>query len=317
MEKRFKNFFDDDNDIIDVDICNNKSNIEKKNKKRPRVLLSPLSPQSLPSTKKSKNGKTKTIIKNKINDQYEYMLSFDNDHVLSNNLINSSYIIGVDEVRRGVLLGSVVVCACAFPNESSFAGLRDSKKISEKDRQVYSKKMMEDPNVLYCIVEKTREQIDKDGINSAILEAMSEAVLSIVSRLKNIFNKQKNQDHNNNNNQITTTSTSTFKTLVLVDGNQIPHGLINQNDIIATNVIKGDDTSLRIAAASIIAKVQGDNLAVVYHKMYPVYNLDANKGYGTKDHINMIKKHGYCDLHRQSFDPIKSIIRKEQMWMED
>jgi ribonuclease HII len=181
-------------------------------------------------------------------------------------------IAGVDEVGRGALFGPVVAAAVVFP-ESSFEQLislqvKDSKQLSAKKRTdlaVKIKELVTDWQI--GVVENT--EIDQINIRQATLKAMGLAVSSL--------NPQPD--------------------LCLVDGQDlIPNLTIPQNAL-----IKGDQNSPVISAASIIAKVWRDELILSYSLQYPEYDLACNKGYGTKKHLTALAQYGPTSLHRSSF----------------
>lgn len=178
---------------------------------------------------------------------------------------------GIDEVGRGPLAGPVYAAACVFPS-FEIEGINDSKKISAKKRkQIFEE--IESKNIKYSIGISTEEEIDKINILNATHLAMKRA-------LKNI---------------------NIIPDLILVDGNSSP-----DFGITSKNIIKGDQISYSIAMASIIAKVLRDEFMIKMHQNYFQYGFDKNKGYGTKFHIESLKKYGPCKIHRNSF--LKKIL---------
>jgi len=174
-------------------------------------------------------------------------------------------IAGIDEVGRGSLSGPVVVCAVIVDQDLIVDGIKDSKKLSRKAREILYDKITE--NYIWSIGIVSHEEIDK--IN--ILEATKKACIISVNNLK------------------------TIPDIVLVDGN------MKFQDTRFISIINGDNLSISIAAASIIAKVTRDNLMVEYAKEFPEYLWDKNAGYGTKDHLDSIGKYGLSPYHRKSF----------------
>jgi len=192
-------------------------------------------------------------------------------------------IAGVDEVGRGSLAGPMVVCAVilnknllpkqsTLPNGATlYSQVRDSKQVTPKRRSILSKFLLNEV-LCYSIVEVPHYDIDNLGISACTKNAFLTAVKQLGTP----------PDH------------------VLTDNFNIP--LLAQES--QTNLVRGDNRSLTIAAASIIAKVYRDELMVSLHnkhRKYQMYGFDRHKGYGTRYHRQMIKKHGLSDIHRKSF----------------
>jgi ribonuclease HII len=183
-------------------------------------------------------------------------------------------IAGVDEVGRGALFGPVVAAAVILPRsawaEIAGAGVRDSKKLSASRRCQLANQIT--TVAIDCQIGwADPSEIDRLNILQASLLAMQRAV----------------------------TQLQLLPELCLVDGRQkIPHLSIEQE-----NLVKGDERSLSIAAASIVAKVWRDRAIVDLAAQYPHYDLAANKGYGTAKHLQALQKYGSSPLHRQSFSP--------------
>ena len=174
---------------------------------------------------------------------------------------------GVDEAGRGPLCGPVVAAAVILPKDAHIEGVNDSKKLTEKRRE----KLYDD--IMQNAVSVGVGVSDVDIIEEVnILNATKKAMLQAISNLK------VNPEY------------------VLVDGNQKI-----DTDIPLETVVKGDSKSESIAAASIIAKVTRDRLLIEYDKKYPEYGFAKHKGYGTKAHIEAIKKYGLTPIHRPSF----------------
>ena len=181
---------------------------------------------------------------------------------------------GVDEVGRGSLVGPVYAAAVILNKIVDKKKLKDSKKLSKKNREVldiYIKK-----NCTWAIGSASLKEIEKHNILNASLLAMKRAIKKL---------KKKPQ-------------------LVLIDGNKLPK--INKYKL--KNIIKGDQKIPEISAASIIAKVSRDRLVVKMSKKFKNYLWDKNSGYGTKDHIRAIKKFGITKHHRKTFQPIYNIL---------
>lgn len=194
-----------------------------------------------------------------------------------NDLYNKGIklIAGIDEVGRGPLIGPVVTAAVILPCDFYDERIMDSKKLSEKKRELLYDVIMENA-ISVGIGMSSNEIIDE--IN--ILEATKKAMLEAVSKL------------------------SVKPEFLLIDAVKL------DTDIPSLSIIKGDAKSQSIAAASIIAKVTRDRMLIELDKEHPEYDFKHNKGYGTKKHIEAIYKYGILDSHRKSFEPIKSIIEK-------
>lgn len=178
------------------------------------------------------------------------------------------YVCGVDEAGRGPLAGPVCAAAVILPENIEIEGLNDSKKLSEKKREALFE-VIKEKAVAYSIAYGSLEEIEEINILNATFLAMNRAI----SELK------VNAD------------------FALIDGNQVPKGI----EIPCQTVVKGDAKSASIAAASILAKVTRDRLLLEYDKEYPQYNFKKHKGYGTKEHTELILEYGPSPIHRMSF----------------
>ncbi len=178
---------------------------------------------------------------------------------------------GVDEAGRGPLAGPVVAAAVILPAGQVIEGVRDSKKTSEKYRKdIFWKIVRAAVAIGVGIVDA--ETIDRINILQSTKQAMKKAVHDL----------------------------GVTPDLLLIDAVQLPDVFIEQ-----TSIIKGESVSASIAAASIIAKVVRDDIMVDYHGKYPRYNFRGHKGYGTKEHVELIHLHGPCPIHRMSFRKVK------------
>ena len=178
------------------------------------------------------------------------------------------YIAGIDEAGRGPLAGPVVAAAVIFKQKGDLIkGINDSKKLSPARREELFYQIREKA-LCYSVGLVSHQRIDEINILKATFEAMNLAVKKL--RVKPDF--------------------------LLIDGRDEPIPGYNQS-----SVIKGDSLSLSIAAASIIAKVVRDKIMNVFDSYYPQYNFKKNKGYGSREHIKVIKKIGRCNIHRNSF----------------
>jgi ribonuclease HII len=180
------------------------------------------------------------------------------------------WIAGVDEAGRGPLAGPVVAAAVVFPaGQPILSGINDSKKLSAAQRDAaYQVILQEAVEVGVGVVSET--EIDEINILQATYRAMLQAVNKLASPPQHL----------------------------LIDGRGKPETLYP-----VTTLIKGDSRSLSIAAASIIAKVTRDRLMLEYHDTYPQYGFGRHKGYPTKAHLQAIRQHGWCPIHRRSFHP--------------
>ncbi|UWG96136.1 ribonuclease HII [Dehalobacter sp. DCM] len=185
-------------------------------------------------------------------------------------------IAGIDEAGRGPLAGPVVAAACILPVEFDLPGLNDSKKLSEKKRKELAEKI-KDQAVAYAIGSATASEIDLINILNATKLAMTRALDAL----------QHTPDY------------------IIIDGRDTLNITLGQRAVIG-----GDGLSASIAAASILAKVTRDALMDDMHRIYPEYCFDRHKGYGTAQHLAMIERFGPCQIHRQSFSPIKEMIVK-------
>ena len=176
-------------------------------------------------------------------------------------------ICGVDEAGRGPLCGPVVAAACILPDGLFIEGLNDSKKLTEKKREKLFD-VIKESAIAYCIAEASVDEINELNILEADLLAMRRAIDGL----------------------------SVKPDLALIDGN-----IARDFQIPAIPVIKGDATSMNIAAASILAKVTRDRMCIDLDRDYPEYGIAKHKGYGTKDHMNALRAYGPSPIHRKQF----------------
>jgi ribonuclease HII len=184
---------------------------------------------------------------------------------------------GVDEVGRGPLAGPVIAAAVILDPEKPIEGLTDSKKISEKKRELLSDEIKAKA-VSWCIARCEPEEIDELNILQASLLAMQRAVEGLSVKAQHC----------------------------LVDGNRLP-----KLDCSAEAIVKGDLTEPAISAASIIAKVSRDGEMVAMEDRYPGYGFAKHKGYPTKEHQQAIQEKGVTAIHRKSFSPVKKQLALE------
>ena len=190
---------------------------------------------------------------------------------------NGKMLIGIDEAGRGPLAGPVTACACYIPQElythPIMSKINDSKKLTPQKREMIFEELITLP-IIYCTGYASAEEIDKLNILQATFLAMRRGLAKFKN--KNIS--------------------------VLIDGNKtIPTLNAPQKAI-----VKGDGTSLCIAAASIIAKVSRDKFMLLCAQKYPQYKFEEHKGYGTQLHTDLLDKYGPCPLHRKTFEPVYS-----------
>jgi len=190
--------------------------------------------------------------------------------VFEDNLYIQGYesIAGVDEVGRGALAGPIVAAAVILPRESYFIErIDDSKKLSDKSRREIYEKILNNC-ISYGIGKICSRTIDKIMLGKANKEVFKKAL----SNLK------------------------TIPDIIITDA------LTFDSEIPVIPIINGDELSVSICAASVIAKVRRDDIMSRFDKIYPEYGFCRNKGYGTKEHIDAIKRFGMCPLHRRSFN---------------
>jgi ribonuclease HII len=190
------------------------------------------------------------------------------------------FIAGIDEAGRGPLAGPVAAAAVILPKDIIISGLNDSKQLPEKKReQLFG--IIKEKALSYAIELVDNNIIDRINILQATFMAMSKAVSKL----------QHKPD------------------LCLVDGNhKIPNLKFNQEALIS-----GDAKSACIATASILAKVTRDRLMLEYAKLYPAYEFEKHKGYGTKKHIEALKRYGVCPIHRTTFAPISEMLSQMKL----
>lgn len=197
------------------------------------------------------------------------------DYEFEKAAVNSGFscICGVDEAGRGPLAGPVCAAAVILPEGAVIEGLDDSKKLTEKKRErLYD--IIKQTAVAYSVAYGTLEEIETVNILEATYLAMNRAIEGL----------------------------SVKPDFALIDGNRVPRGI----KIPCETIVKGDSKSMSVAAASVLAKVTRDRLMLEYDKKYPEYNFKKHKGYGTKEHTELIKQYGPCEIHRLSF--LKNIL---------
>lgn len=184
-------------------------------------------------------------------------------------------IAGVDEVGRGPLIGPVVAAAVILPKNYKLDGLTDSKKLTEKKRDMYYEIIKRDA-IAIGIGIKDENVIDEVNIYEATKLAMKDAIDKL----------------------------SVKPEYILIDAMPL------ELDIPTTSIIKGDMKSESIAAASVIAKVTRDSMMYELDKKYPEYGFGSHKGYPTKKHVEAIEKYGLIEGYRKTYAPIKDMVKE-------
>ena len=178
------------------------------------------------------------------------------------------YLCGIDEAGRGPLAGPVVVAAVIMPKDSMLEGVNDSKKVSEKKRELLYEQIKEEA-ISYSVAIVDEKEIDQVNILNATKEGLTTAIRGLKVKPERII----------------------VDALTGIDTCGIPYD----------SVIKGDAKCYSIAAASILAKVTRDRIMRKMDEVYPEYGFEKHKGYGTAAHIAAIKEYGLCPIHRKSF----------------
>jgi len=188
-------------------------------------------------------------------------------HEFQARLAGYSLVAGVDEAGRGPLAGPVVAAAVILPEDIVLDGVKDSKKMSERAREkAFS--LIERGAIDFSVAVVSPKEIDRINILQATRKAMKQAVLTLDPQ----------------------------PDCLLIDGTHPVDISIHQRCI-----IKGDELSLSISAASVMAKVYRDRIMYSYHTLYPRYGFSSNKGYGTRGHREAIMRYGPCCIHRLTF----------------
>ncbi|RYY79527.1 MAG: ribonuclease HII [Moraxellaceae bacterium] len=183
----------------------------------------------------------------------------------------SLLVAGVDEAGRGPLIGSVVTAAVILDPNHPISGLNDSKKLSEKKRELLFDQIQQHA-LAWCIAEATHEEIDELNILHATMLAMKRAIEGLIIK----------------------------PNLALIDGNRCPDTAINCQAIVG-----GDGLEHSIGAASILAKVTRDRQLQALDRQHPHYGFAKHKGYPTKAHLEAMATHGILPEHRKSYGPVK------------
>ena len=209
-------------------------------------------------------------------------------------------IVGIDEAGRGPLAGPVVAsavfCNLVRFNLANFKKIKDSKKLTAKQREEWYKILINYPDLEWAVASVGEKIIDKINILQATKLAMAKAVQNLEKKIG------KPAD------------------FLIIDGNFILDFQRPENSSLVTQrtvlgilkqkaIVRGDEKIFLCAAASIIAKVTRDRIMAKAHKKYPQYGFDKHKGYGTKRHLRALRKHWPCKIHRKSFGPVRKITK--------
>ena len=190
---------------------------------------------------------------------------------------NITLIAGVDEAGRGPLVGPVVAAGVILPQNYHLEGLNDSKQLTEKKREYYYQILQKEALSIGVGIVSASE-IDKINILEASRKAMYMAIDNLAIRPEYILSDAMN---------------------------------LNDIDIPSRPIIHGDALSLSIAGASVIAKITRDHIMYELDKKYPEYNYKKNKGYPTKEHLELIKKYGITEEYRMTYKPVKLILEEK------
>lgn len=197
------------------------------------------------------------------------------DELIKEKMKLYTLISGTDEAGAGPLSGNLVVASVILNPEKPIIGLNDSKKLSEKRRELLYLEIIEKA-LDYCIISISPKEIDEINIFQARMLGMKKSIEGL-----------KKVDY------------------ALIDGNKIPKNLLVEADF----SIKGDSKFQCISAASILAKVTRDRQTLEDAKIYPEYGFEKHKGYGTKLHMEALNKFGPCEIHRFTYNPVKKSIK--------
>lgn len=188
---------------------------------------------------------------------------------------------GVDEAGRGPLVGSVFAAAVILPANFDATGLTDSKKLSEKKRDLLALRIKEQATA-WCVAQATVDEIAQLNILHATMLAMRRAVLGL----------------------------GVLPRRVWIDGNRVPDDL----NVPAQAVVKGDALITQISAASVLAKTARDAQMYALHERYPEYGFNQHKGYGTAAHLAALQKYGVLAEHRSDFAPVKKLLLQGRLF---
>jgi ribonuclease HII len=191
-------------------------------------------------------------------------------------------LIGIDEAGMGTLAGPMTAALVVIDRSRVPKGVRDSKKLTDESREELAAKIM-DTAITYLIVNRTVELVDKYGISACWDGAMSE--LAIHAEAVNELGG--------------------YRAKIILDGNRLVPGHPK-----VVPIVKADATHPAVSAASILAKYHQCCWMDDYHLLYPRYRFCDHRGYGTAEHIRLLKEHGPCPVHRKSYRPVKRLLSR-------
>ena len=206
------------------------------------------------------------LTQEQLEEKYEKLSSYENEAYAQ----GFKLVAGIDEAGRGPLAGPVVAAACILDPNVKILGLDDSKKLSEKKREMLFEQIKEKA-LCYAVCEVDAKTIDEINILNATKQCMRDCVAELGRK-------------------------GMAPDKLLIDAVKLEGTSCD-----VTAIIKGDANSNSIAAASILAKVTRDHIMVEMDEKYPGYGFAKHKGYGTKDHYAGIREHGMCEIHRRTF----------------
>lgn len=183
--------------------------------------------------------------------------------------------IGMDEAGIGPLAGPMTAAVVVLHPQCKLAGVRDSKKMTDESRERLVD-LIYDEALFYKVAVRSQEEIDRNGLSKCWLSMMSD-----LARAAHVC----------------------YPGEIIVDGNRLVTGLSY-----VTPIVKADDKILAVSAASVLAKYTQCLWMDDYHDLYPVYEFDKHRGYGTAVHLKRLEEHGPCPIHRKSFKPIKRLL---------
>jgi ribonuclease HII len=205
---------------------------------------------------------------------------FDAELLLEHAFTPPIYLAGVDEAGRGPLAGPVVTAAVILRSDTRIYGLRDSKLIPLEQREALYCEIMEEALAVEIAIMDV-DEIDRVNILQATLAGMRSCLQALPIKPHIVF----------------------------VDGHMLP-----KSGFLERKLIGGDNRSASIMAASIVAKVTRDHLMMEAHALYPHYGFHEHKGYSVPQHLEALRTHGPCPLHRRSFDPVRQAM--EGKWSQ-